>query len=147
MTAEVIAKALGGRKVGGGWMARCPAHNDRGPSLSIIDAQGGKVLVRCHAGCEQADVIAARYLAKRPARPQEQAQRCERARSKHREADRGGACSLAGDTTCQWNARRTLPPFARPTSHAAVYSSLPCRPEASLGRHLAGDGGACDARR
>jgi putative DNA primase/helicase len=59
MTAEVIAKILGGRKVGGGWMARCPAHNDRGPSLSIIDAQGGKVLVRCHAGCEQADVIAA----------------------------------------------------------------------------------------
>jgi putative DNA primase/helicase len=59
MTAEVVAKALGGRKVGGGWMARCPAHNDREPSLSIIDAKGGKVLVRCHAGCDQADVIAA----------------------------------------------------------------------------------------
>ena len=25
MTAESIAKALNGRKVGGGWMARCPA--------------------------------------------------------------------------------------------------------------------------
>ena len=56
MRAETIAKALGGRKVGGGWMARCPAHEDRNPSLSIHDANDGKVLVRCHAGCDQARV-------------------------------------------------------------------------------------------
>lgn len=56
MKAETIAKALGGRKVGQGWTARCPAHDDRDPSLSIRDA-GGKVLVRCHAGCDQRDVI------------------------------------------------------------------------------------------
>jgi hypothetical protein len=59
MTAETIAKALGGRKAGGGWMARCPAHDDREPSLSIRDADDGKVLVRCHAGCDQERVIAA----------------------------------------------------------------------------------------
>ena len=59
MKAETIAKALGGRKAGGGWMARCPAHVDRKPSLSITDAKGGNVLVRCHAGCDQRDVIAA----------------------------------------------------------------------------------------
>ena len=59
MTAETIAKALGGRKAGGGWMARCPAHDDRTPSLSIRDADDGKVLVRCHAGCDQERVIAA----------------------------------------------------------------------------------------
>ena len=58
MTAETIARALGGRKVGQGWTARCPAHEDREPSLSIRDADG-KVLVRCHAGCDQRDVIAA----------------------------------------------------------------------------------------
>lgn len=58
MTAESIAKALNGRKVGQGWTARCPAHDDREPSLSIRDAEG-KVLVRCHAGCDQRDVIAA----------------------------------------------------------------------------------------
>jgi hypothetical protein len=40
-------------------MARCPAHDDRRPSLSIRDADAGKVLVRCHAGCEQKRVIAA----------------------------------------------------------------------------------------
>ncbi len=58
MTAEAIAKALGGCKAGGSWMARCPAHDDRTPSLSIRDAGNGKVLVRCHAGCDQERVIA-----------------------------------------------------------------------------------------
>ena len=58
-TAETIAKALGGRKAGGGWTARCPAHDDRTPSLSIRDADENKVLVRCHAGCDQERVIAA----------------------------------------------------------------------------------------
>jgi putative DNA primase/helicase len=58
VNAESIAKALGGRKAGGGWTARCPAHDDRTPSLSIPDADDGKVLVRCHAGCDQERVIA-----------------------------------------------------------------------------------------
>jgi putative DNA primase/helicase len=56
--AAVVAKALGGRKVGNGWMARCPAHDDHDPSLSIRDGKK-KVLVRCHAGCARAMVIAA----------------------------------------------------------------------------------------
>jgi hypothetical protein len=59
MNAETIAKALGGRKAGRGWAARCPAHDDRTPSLSICDADANKVLVRCHAGCDQERVIAA----------------------------------------------------------------------------------------
>lgn len=59
MNAETIAKALGGRKMGGAWMAPCPAHDDRKPSLSIREADGGKVLIRCHAGCDQERVIAA----------------------------------------------------------------------------------------
>jgi putative DNA primase/helicase len=59
MTAEMIAKALGGRKAGNNWMARCPAHDDREPSLSIRAADDGKVLVRCHAGCAQERVISA----------------------------------------------------------------------------------------
>jgi putative DNA primase/helicase len=50
MSAKIIASALGGRKAGGGWMARCPVHDDLDPSLSIRDADDGKVLVRCHAG-------------------------------------------------------------------------------------------------
>jgi putative DNA primase/helicase len=59
MSAEIIAKALGGRKVGRSWIAQCPAHDDRTPSLSIRHADDGKVLVRCHSGCGQERVIAA----------------------------------------------------------------------------------------
>jgi putative DNA primase/helicase len=54
-----IAKVLDGRKVGDSWMARCPAHDDRKPSLSIRDADDGKILFHCHAGCGQDRVIAA----------------------------------------------------------------------------------------
>jgi phage/plasmid primase-like uncharacterized protein len=59
MTAETIAKALGGRKAGGSWITRCPAHDDREPSLSISTGDQGKVLVHCHAGCAQAAVVEA----------------------------------------------------------------------------------------
>ena len=57
--AESIAKALNGHKVGNSWIARCPAHDDHNPSLSICTAADGKVLVRCQAGCGQQAVIAA----------------------------------------------------------------------------------------
>jgi putative DNA primase/helicase len=59
MRAESLAKALGGRRTGSAWMARCPAHDDREPSLAISETRDGKVLVCCHAGCDQRDVIAA----------------------------------------------------------------------------------------
>ena len=57
--AEAIANALGGHRAGGGWAARCPAHDYRLPSLSISDAPKNKVLVHCHAGCDQGRVIVA----------------------------------------------------------------------------------------
>lgn len=57
MTLETITRALGARKTGHYWMARCPAHDDRDPSLSISQDRSGKILVCCHAGCEQRDVI------------------------------------------------------------------------------------------
>ena len=44
-TAETIAKALGGRKAGGDWTARCPAHDDRRPSLSICETDNTRELV------------------------------------------------------------------------------------------------------
>jgi len=56
MTAESIAKRLAGHRSGACWMACCPSHDDRNPSLSLRDAEG-KVLVHCHAGCSQEVVI------------------------------------------------------------------------------------------
>lgn len=58
MTAAQIAQRLHGRKMPSGWMTRCPAHDDRNPSLSLRDIDG-KVLVHCHAGCDQRSVIEA----------------------------------------------------------------------------------------
>ena len=43
---------------GGGFMAECPAHTDRVPSLSITEGQDGRVLVHCFAGCDTAAVLA-----------------------------------------------------------------------------------------
>ena len=57
--AETIAKALGGHKTGNGWTAQCPLHDDQTPSLSISSGKDGKVLVHCHAGCNQRDVFIA----------------------------------------------------------------------------------------
>ena len=39
------------RKAGAGWCCRCPAHDDRTPSLSINAGDDGRALVNCHAGC------------------------------------------------------------------------------------------------
>jgi len=39
------------RRNGNGWSARCPAHEDRRPSLSVSEGDHGRALVRCHAGC------------------------------------------------------------------------------------------------
>lgn len=36
---------------GGQYVAVCPAHKDTKPSLSVKEAENGKVLVFCHAGC------------------------------------------------------------------------------------------------
>ena len=51
MTAETLTKALGGRWHGSYGTARCPAHKDKTPSLSVRDADGEKLLTYCHAGC------------------------------------------------------------------------------------------------
>jgi hypothetical protein len=53
-----VAKSFGARRTGPGrWMARCPAHSDRSPSLSIASGRDGRVLVRCFAGCELSSVL------------------------------------------------------------------------------------------
>ena len=43
----------------GKWVARCPAHDDKRPSLSIREAEDGKVLLKCWTGCGAADIVAA----------------------------------------------------------------------------------------
>ncbi|MBK7393823.1 MAG: hypothetical protein IPI64_11085 [Chloracidobacterium sp.] len=44
------------RKSRGGYMARCPAHDDKSPSLSVKSADG-KILVHCFAGCTANEIV------------------------------------------------------------------------------------------
>ena len=46
------------RRSGDGWSARCPAHDDRNPSLSVAEGTNGQALVTCHAACDL-DVVRA----------------------------------------------------------------------------------------
>lgn len=39
------------QQAGSGWIARCPAHDDRKPSLSIGVGEDDRLLLHCHAGC------------------------------------------------------------------------------------------------
>ncbi len=41
------------------WTARCPAHDDNGPSLSVKEADDGRALVHCFAGCTADEVVGA----------------------------------------------------------------------------------------
>lgn len=50
---------LKARPSGRGWQARCPAHDDRRPSLHIAEGDGGKVLLNCFADCTFDEVCAA----------------------------------------------------------------------------------------
>ena len=51
MDARALTAALGGKWSGGSGIARCPAHDDRSPSLSITDGATGRPVLHCFAGC------------------------------------------------------------------------------------------------
>jgi hypothetical protein len=46
----------------GRYVARCPAHADKNPTLSIRELTDGRVLVHCFAGCGAAEIVAATGL-------------------------------------------------------------------------------------
>lgn len=60
---RVLAQLPSAKKNGSGWVARCPAHEDRNPSLSIGEGEDGGVLLYCHAGCSVESVTAALGMA------------------------------------------------------------------------------------
>lgn len=58
-----LAHLEGVRPTGDGWLARCPAHEDRSPSLSIKvveeDAGQAKILLHCFTGCLVEEILGA----------------------------------------------------------------------------------------
>lgn len=61
-----VEKALdqleGVHESNGSWKALCPAHDDQEPSLSVSEGDDGRVLLRCFAGCENEEIVAAMGL-------------------------------------------------------------------------------------
>ena len=57
-TARRICESRGGQWSGTKGMARCPAHDDRTPSLGVSLGRGA-ILLHCFAGCDQESVLAA----------------------------------------------------------------------------------------
>lgn len=58
MSAKEIAAALGdATREGHDWRCRCPVHD--GVSLTLRDGKEGQLVVKCFAGCEARDVLAA----------------------------------------------------------------------------------------
>jgi len=61
MSAGILLSRLEGvRRTGPDrWLARCPAHEDQNPSLSIRETSDGTILIHDFAGCCPSDILAA----------------------------------------------------------------------------------------
>jgi DNA primase len=61
MTADTLLARLDKVKTSGHgkWLACCPAHPDKRPSLHIKECDDGRVLVHCFTGCSVGDILAA----------------------------------------------------------------------------------------
>jgi hypothetical protein len=55
---DILACLTSVRRIGKGWTAKCPAHEDRQNSLSVHH-RDGKWFLKCHAGCTWEAIIAA----------------------------------------------------------------------------------------
>ena len=55
----LLSKLQGVKKIKGSdkWVALCPAHNDKTPSLSIRQLEDSRVLINCWSGCGAIDVL------------------------------------------------------------------------------------------
>jgi hypothetical protein len=64
MSAEaLLSRLVKVRKTGSGrWLACCPAHDDKTPSLSICEKSDGRVLIHCFGGCDPLAVLQAADL-------------------------------------------------------------------------------------
>lgn len=93
MKADLLLNRLDGvRDRGHGrWLAKCPAHDDRSPSLSVREADDGVVLLKCFSGCCVADIVAAVGLELRDLFPE----------------------SNRGDTHARKPSRNRVPPLER----------------------------------
>lgn len=61
---ELLSRLSGVKKTGPAkWQAKCPAHDDRTPSLAVAETPDGRILVHCFGGCGAADIVESLGLA------------------------------------------------------------------------------------
>ncbi len=72
---RILSRLNGVKPCGNGWKALCPAHDDRKPSLKVDEAEDGKVLLKCFAGCDTKDILAAIGLTMRDLYPEPEQKR------------------------------------------------------------------------
>jgi hypothetical protein len=60
----ILPKLKAVAKTATGWQARCPAHDDKTPSLSVSEGSDGRLLLHCHAGCSVEAITAALSVTK-----------------------------------------------------------------------------------
>lgn len=56
---DVLRRLEGVKRSGGGYSARCPAHEDKNASLSVKQGDNGGIVLHCHAGCTPEQVVGA----------------------------------------------------------------------------------------
>jgi putative DNA primase/helicase len=56
---RVLHRLKGVRRVSGGWMAKCPVHDDKTQSLSVAAGRDERVLLNCHAKCATTAIVTA----------------------------------------------------------------------------------------
>jgi Protein of unknown function (DUF3987) len=75
---ENLVHRLDAKKSGASWIAKCPGHKDRTPSLSISEGADGRALLKCHAGCGLEDILTAAGLTKADLFPEKPVRRQRR---------------------------------------------------------------------
>ncbi len=57
---KLLPRLSGVKSTGHGkWLARCPSHKDKSPSLALKEIDGDRILINCFAGCPTESVLSA----------------------------------------------------------------------------------------
>lgn len=111
------ARGLRPKRSGKGWSARCPAHEDRAPSLSVTEGGDGRAVLHCHARCSFDAVVRALGLEQTDLFADEPAGRRDRPKR-----TRSSASTLT--RTAVAKPRKAAPPKGASTWQAALPRSL-----------------------
>lgn len=67
MIEDILSRLEKVRRTGpNNWIACCPAHEDRSPSMTLRAEDDGRILVRCFAGCGFEEIVGAVGLGYEP---------------------------------------------------------------------------------